>query len=176
MSKLNELILTFFYFGKFPKIPGTVGSAVTIFFWLALTSIFCGLEMSLANQNIIWTVFLVIAFFYGSLAIPTYQKQFKLKQIDHKTIVLDEVIGQIIALQPGFILMHEYYFSDFNLIAIHLIFSFLTFRFFDITKPSLIGRADRMKSGVGVILDDILAGIAAALATLVLLKLTLLIR
>jgi phosphatidylglycerophosphatase A len=72
--------------------------------------------------------------------------------------------------------MHEYYFSDFNLIAIHLIFSFLTFRFFDITKPSLIGRADSMKSGVGVILDDILAGIAAALTTLALLKLTLLIR
>lgn len=176
MSKLNELILTFFYFGKFPKIPGTAGSAVATFFWFALTSIFCGLEMPLSNQNVLWVVFLVTAFIYGAVFISFYQKQFGLKEIDHKTIVLDEVIGQIIPLQTGFILMHEYYFNDVGLIAIHLIFSFLAFRFFDIVKPSIIGRADRMKSGLGVMLDDLLAGIAAALAILILLKLTLLIR
>lgn len=178
MSKiLHELFLTFFYFGKTKYAPGTSGSLVTVFFWLAVTTIFCGLEIPLFIQNIFWGGFLIITFTYGALSAKIYQKLFKHKNIDHKTIVLDEVIGEIIAIHPGFIVMYNYYFGDINLVVIHLIFCFCVFRFFDITKPSFIGRVDKkFKNGFGVMFDDVLAGIATALSWIILFKLTLLIR
>ncbi|PIV79507.1 MAG: phosphatidylglycerophosphatase A, partial [Rhodobacteraceae bacterium CG17_big_fil_post_rev_8_21_14_2_50_63_15] len=46
------------------------------------------------------------------------------------------------------------------------IFAFLAFRFFDILKPGPIGWADRRHDALGVMLDDILAGIAAALCVM----------
>ena len=46
--------------------------------------------------------------------------------------------------------------------------SFLFFRLFDILKPSLIGWADKKNGALGVMLDDIFAGIAAAICTITL--------
>jgi phosphatidylglycerophosphatase A len=83
--------------------------------------------------------------------------------IDHQSIVLDEVLGQILALQLTFLLFREDYFSQNYVIAIHLLFCFISFRFFDITKPSIIGLADRVKTGFGVMLDDLLCGIITAI-------------
>ena len=57
--------------------------------------------------------------------------------------------------------------------ALHLVLGwlagFLLFRLLDIWKPWFIGRADRIKGSVGVMLDDILAGAAAAAVLTVLL-------
>jgi phosphatidylglycerophosphatase A len=87
------------------------------------------------------------------------------------------VIGQIFALQVTFSFLYEIYFSNIWLIAIHLIFCFASFRFFDITKPSIIGYCDRkLKNGFGVMFDDLLCGIVTAIIGLLFLKLTLMIR
>jgi phosphatidylglycerophosphatase A len=43
--------------------------------------------------------------------------------------------------------------------------AFLLFRYFDITKPSYIGRLDKLEGGLGVMADDLLAGVVAALCT-----------
>lgn len=175
MPKLHELFLTFFYFGKAPKAPGTAGSFVALFFWLCFTAIFCGLEVSLLMQNIFWTVFLTSAFFYGCKASPIYAKQFN--QIDHQSIVLDEVVGQVLALQLSFVTIRADYFLEPKLITLHLILCFALFRFFDIKKPWLIGYADRnFKNGFGVMFDDLLSGIVATFLAALFLKLTLLIR
>ena len=72
---------------------------------------------------------------------------------DDQRIVIDEVIGQSIALSfcpPTFL---------------SLILGFTLFRLFDITKPGPIGWADRRLPGAwGTLLDDVMAGIAAAIS------------
>jgi phosphatidylglycerophosphatase A len=175
MLKIHELLLTFFYTGKSPKAPGTVGSFASLVFWLFFVCCFSNHKTSLLDQNIFWGIFLISAFIYGSTATKHYTKQFK--QVDHQTIVLDEVIGQIFALQVTFSFLYENYFSNIWLVAIHLIFCFASFRFFDITKPSIIGYCDRrLKTGFGVMFDDLLCGIVTAIIGLLFLKLTLMIR
>ena len=161
MFKLHELLLSFFYFGKFPKAPGTFGSLIATLFWIAFSLNAEGLSISIVVQNISWLIFLLISFFYGCFATPIYSKKFN--QVDHQTIVLDEVVGQIIALQISFIFIHKIYFDKPSLIFTHLFISFILFRFFDIKKPSIVGWADRIKSGFGVMLDDLFAGIFAGI-------------
>ena len=87
MLKLHQLILTFFYFGKFPKAPGTMGSLAALIFWFFTNRYFYYSDISFATQNLYWTIFLTAIFLYGCFFIRTYTKQFR--QIDHQTIVLD---------------------------------------------------------------------------------------
>ncbi len=158
---MNELILTFFYSGKAKKAPGTFGSLASLIFWFVIAKIFFNQEISLQTQNIFWGIFLLVIFIYGWLAIPFYAKKFK--TIDHGSIVLDEVVGQVFALQFTFNLIYENYFLQNNLIFWHLILSFAFFRFLDIKKPLFIGWCDRnLKNGFGVMFDDLLCGIVIA--------------
>lgn len=162
MLKIHELFLTFFYSGKVKKAPGTFGSFTSLLFWFFLTLFFFNHQVSLQSQNIFWGIFLVATFIYGCIASPIYAKQFG--QIDHQTIVLDETVGQIIALQITFSLLYESYFSQPLLIVLHLLFCFVLFRFFDIKKPSFIGYCDRnFKNGFGVMFDDLICGIIVSL-------------
>ena len=159
---MRELILTFFYSGKALKAPGTFGSMAALIFWFLLTKLFFLREISLFNQNIFWIIFLIAIFFYGIFNIATYAKKFN--QIDHSSIVLDEVVGQVLALQITFNLIADNYFSQNSLIIKHLIFCFVLFRFFDITKPSIIGWCDKnLKNGFGVMFDDLLCGLIVGL-------------
>lgn len=174
MQKFHEIFLTFFYCGKAKKAPGTFGSFASVLFWFFVSAWFFNHEIELFWQNIFWTIFLTSAFFYGVFATPIYTKKFN--QIDHQTIVLDEVVGQVLALHLTFLLLSQNYFWHTDLIAAHLIFCFASFRFFDITKPSFIGYADRhFKNGFGVMFDDLLCGAITALIGFALLKLTLMI-
>lgn len=167
MIKLHEFLLTFFYCGKSPKAPGTVGSFASVILWFFVAKWFFDQEISLTNQNIFWGIFLTLSFIYGCIASPIYTKQFD--ESDHQTIVLDEVVGQILALQITFSLIRENYFSQPFLIIIHSLICFALFRFFDIKKPSIIGLADQnFKNGFGVMFDDLLSGIAAALVGVIL--------
>lgn len=162
MLKIHQFILTFGYSGLVKKAPGTFGSLVAVIFWFITTNLFNNYEISLNIQNIFWAIFLSIGFIYGSIASPIYAKQFN--QIDHSSIVLDEVIAQILALQLTFLTISEQYFSDNLTIAHHLIFSFVLFRFFDIKKPLFIGYCDKkLKNGFGVMFDDIICAIIVVL-------------
>lgn len=159
--RIHEFLLTFFYSGKVKKAPGTFGSFASLIFWFFLTKYFFDQEVSIFTQNIFWGFFLLLSFIYGSLAIPTYTK--KLGEIDNQTIVLDEMVGQILPLQFTFYFLHQNYFSDIKIIFFHLAFCFISFRFFDIKKPSFIGFCDRnFKNGFGVMFDDLLCGVITA--------------
>jgi phosphatidylglycerophosphatase A len=161
-TKIHEFFLTFFYLGKSKKAPGTVGSLAAVILWFFVTKYFFDQQISISTQNIYWIIFLTVSLIYGSLAISSYAK--KTGEIDHGSIVLDEVVGQIIALQFTFFLLHQNYFSDNKIIFSHLIFCFVLFRFFDIKKPSFIGFCDRnFKSGFGVMFDDLLCGVIVGL-------------
>ena len=69
---------------------------------------------------------------------------------DHSSIVIDEVAGMLVTL---FFVSHE---------TINYFFAFLLFRLFDIWKPWPISWVDKnIKGGIGVLLDDLIAGLLA---------------
>ncbi len=86
---------------------------------------------------------------------------------DPSEIVIDEVAGQFIAILP---LSYSAWSMDLDIAALWpgWIAAFALFRLFDITKPWLVGWADRRGDPLGVMLDDVIAGVFAALGVMVL--------
>ena len=127
--------------GLLPKAPGTWGSLAA----LPLAWLLYGLAGPMAVALAV-----VLVFFAGWWAAAALAR----RGGDHDPgyIVIDEVAGQLVVLAviP----------PDALLYAI----AFALFRLFDITKPAFIGWADReIKGGLGVMLDDLLAGALGAL-------------
>ncbi len=152
--RLARLIVTFFFIGHSKVAPGSIASLVTVclFYMLAKHLIFY-----------LFVIIILLTTILSFCAIQVYTADFLEK--DKSEIVIDEVVGQSIALLPLLL------FADFNPISFYMcVFSFLFFRFFDIIKPYPINKFDKMNNTFGVIFDDILAGILSA----VLLTLTLL--
>jgi len=143
----RKFFLTVGYSGLSPKAPGTVGSFVSLLLVLALLPY---LHVS--------TIFL-IALFISVIAvkqIDIYEKEVGVH--DGKEIVIDELAGMWIAISICGI-------TQENMIIMAPL-AFIYFRLFDIWKPSIIGRIDRdVKGGWGVMGDDLVAGIAAGIAT-----------
>lgn len=157
---LNRLFITFFYSGLFPKAPGTAGSFLALIFGILILNFFP-----------IETLFMltILITIIGIFEINRYEK--KTDTHDDKSIVIDEVSGMWITLIITYSVSIEMSFNFANMIG--YILAFVTFRFFDIWKPSTIGKIDReVKGGLGVMGDDILAGIAGGfLSILILLSL-----
>jgi phosphatidylglycerophosphatase A len=179
MFKFCEFILTFGYLGNIKKAPGTFGSIGGVIFWLILTKFFFLANFTVFFQNFLWLLIIAISTIFACQKIKFYTDNFTEKKskknhlsknlannknhkIDNHTIVLDEVVGQIIALQIGLNFITENYFLDFKILIIHLVLSLTLFRLFDIKKPWIIGIADsKINNAFGVMFDDILAGIFA---------------
>ena len=145
--KLARLIVTFFYIGHTKIAPGSVASLVTtlIFYLFAKHLIYYSFIIIILMTTI-------VAFF--AVSFYTY----KLLEKDRSEIVIDEVIGQSIALLP-LLFFEQTNPPQFFFCVISLLF----FRFFDIVKPFPINNFDKMNNTFGVIVDDILAGIFSAL-------------
>tara|TARA_Y100000590_G_C15678768_1_gene998992 strand:- start:1181 stop:1633 length:453 start_codon:yes stop_codon:yes gene_type:complete len=133
-----KFILTGFYIGKIKYAPGTFGTLLAVPIFLLIY------DFNLITKiSIVFLLFLISLF----LLSQSYKKQV-FKDIDDKSIVIDEVIGYL-----AFIV-----FFDNTLFV--LFSSFLIFRLFDIVKPYPISLIDKkMKNALGVILDDIIAGL-----------------
>ena len=140
--------------------PGTWGSVAGII-----------LAYILLNTIDLFTFCLILLFttLVGFWATKHYI-QHNSEKSDPSEVVIDEVIGQWIAVLPiGFTLtVNE--FSSKELWLVWL-WAFVSFRFFDIIKLGLVGWADNLGGALGVLLDDILAGIAAGLTVIVLILL-----
>ncbi len=138
-SKFLLLIATFFNVGKFPKAPGTVGTLAAIPLWYALTHV----------STVFYMVATIGITLLGILAAQAYEAV--ADKHDSKEIVIDEVAGFLITMvmvPPSWI---------------YLIIGFVLFRFFDILKPWPISHLDKtVKGGVGVMVDDVAAGIIAS--------------
>ena len=143
----RKFFLTVGFRGLSPKAPGTVGSFVSLIIGLFLLEF---LHVS--------TLFL-LAFLITAIAIKQidiYEKEVGMH--DGKEIVIDELAGMWIALAICGI-------NSENMIFMAPL-AFIFFRIFDIWKPSIIGRIDReVKGGLGVMGDDVVAGIAAGIAS-----------
>lgn len=111
-----------------------------------------GLPILIFSAN---TLFLG-AIFIGLIAITQIDKEEEeTKRHDSSYIVIDELVGMWLAMA----------ISGLSLAGV--ILSFIFFRIYDITKPSLIGRIDKeVKGGLGVVADDALAGVLAGLSVL----------
>ncbi len=96
------------------------------------------------------------AIFVGLIAITQIDKEEEESKIhDSSYIVIDELVGMWLAMA----------ISGLSLAGV--ILSFIFFRIYDITKPSLIGTIDKkVKGGLGVVADDALAGVLAGLSAL----------
>ena len=171
MNKINLLFVTLFGIGYLKFAPGTLASLIT--------TIILYLIFLYTSQHVQFFLFVIIVcmFFYSLTAIKSIESQFKKK--DPREIVIDEVVGQSIPI----------YFFEFNLSLIHdpargiiengpnfyiyewsndasslpwvfYLWFFLLFRFFDIVKIFPCNIIDKkMKNSLGVMLDDIIAGI-----------------
>lgn len=184
MFKFCEFILTFGYLGNAKKAPGTFGSIGGLLFWLIFTKLFFTQNFSIFFQNFLWIIIAVIMTIFAVKKIDFYvenlikkskssksSKANKNQEVDNQTIVLDEVVGQIIALQISLNFIGENYFSQPKIIIIHLFLSLILFRLFDIKKPWIIGIIDRkMKNSFGVMFDDILSGFIAGCLSLLILN------
>ncbi len=163
---LYGVLLTFFGCGKWKYGPGTLASFVTILIWLAVSSFFFDLEVNTLYELLFWLTISTLFFIYGLLFIPLYSTL--LDSQDHPSIVLDEVVGQLVTLCLTYPFIKKYYFNETwflsNLVMFAHIFScFIFFRFFDIAKPSFIGWVDRnIKNSFGVMFDDLLCGLLSA--------------
>jgi phosphatidylglycerophosphatase A len=153
----QTLFLTFFGTGLSPKAPGTVGSLAALFVGLAIVH-YIGLQT-------LFLAALALAI-VGIFEINRYEKE--TGKHDTKEIVIDEVVGMWIALHISLSAATTLHYPYVEYSAILL--SFITFRLFDIWKPSTIGWVDReVKGGLGVMLDDIMAGLAGGVLTALLL-------
>jgi phosphatidylglycerophosphatase A len=168
LKKLNEFLLTFFYVGKSKTAPGTFGSLAAVFLWLVVEIAFGRFMIEQVLQNLFWLALVVIFFAAGLAGIRSYS--IKCQEFDHQSIVLDEVIGMLIALQITFMQHETLQNPSRKLYWVAVLFCFGFFRYFDIIKPGAIGILDRkMKNSFGVIFDDVMSGlISGGLANLAL--------
>lgn len=133
---INSIFVSVFGIGYIPFASGTFGS---------FAGLIIGYLIYLINYNLLFLA-IPILFILGIIASDIYQN--KTGEQDSKVIVIDEVVGQLIAMLTVL--------DNFLL----LFLSFLIFRFFDIVKPWPASFFDKnMKNGKGVMMDDVIAGI-----------------
>ena len=155
--ELSKFISTFFYIGFLRPAPGTWGSiaAIILAYMLLVTIGFLA-----------FCFILLLTILIGFWSTKNYIKKNSDKS-DPSEVVIDEVIGQWIAILPlGYMLNFDAFFSEGLWFV--WIWAFVSFRFFDIIKLGLIGWADNLDGALGVLLDDILAGMAAGVTVAVL--------
>ncbi len=152
--RITHLIATFFGVGHIRPAPGT---------WGSLAAFPAAWVLHTFGGPVLLALGVVVGFALGWWA--THLETKGKDNQDPSEIVIDEVAGQWLALLPV------------SIGAAHVgvaltalwpgwVVAFLAFRLFDIWKPGPIGRADRRGDALGVMLDDILAGIAAALCVI----------
>lgn len=143
---LRKFFITVGFSGLSPKAPGTVGSFVSLILGLFLLEF-----LHLSSLFLLSLLITVIAI----KQIDAYEKECGTH--DNSEIVIDELAGMWITLSICGI-------NSSNML-IMAVLAFLYFRLFDIWKPSIIGKIDRdVKGGLGVMGDDIVAGLAAGIA------------
>lgn len=132
-SGLLILLSTGFYSGFFPYVPGTSGSAVGVIIYFFIS-----------QYSLLYYIILLTAIFFIGVWVSG-KAEIIFNQKDHKFIVIDEIEGFLIAM---FLLPRTLSF---------VIAGFILFRLLDIAKP--FSRFERLSGGLGVMADDIIAGL-----------------
>lgn len=147
---MSRLVVTFFGIGRLPWASGTWGSAAAIpFAWI------------LHWSGGFWLLAIVTAvlFVVGLWATQAYLAG---RTEDPSEVVIDEVVGQMIALWPLSFMLGAFETAPHIFPWPGWVGAFVMFRFFDILKPPPIRWLDR-PGPWGVMMDDVAAGIAAGI-------------
>ncbi len=138
MHSIIILIATGCYSGYLPKAPGTWGSLV-------------GLLLFYLLHNLSLPVYLAVTaglFVVGSFAAGEMEKI--LDNRDPGVVVIDEIVGMLITM------------IAVPATPLAMVLGFILFRIFDIAKPFPVNFFDqRFHGGLGIMLDDVVAGIYA---------------
>ncbi len=142
MDRLVVFLATSAGVGYMPSAPGTFGSLLAL-----------PLLVALGRLELPPGILAAVIVGAGILAMPICGRACRIfGQSDSPRIVLDEICGMLFA--------GAFLAPTGRVLAL----TFLAFRFFDIVKPFPIGYFDRhVKNGVGVVADDLVAGIYANL-------------
>jgi len=148
---MPHLIATFGYVGHLRPASGTWGSAAAIpAAWL----------LHLVGGFPLLAVATVLALALGWWATTEWTRG----KTDHdpSEVVIDEVVGQWIALFP--VSAGAWHVgAGFTALWPGILGAFLLFRLFAVWKPGPVGWADRQPNAAGVMLDDVVAGVFAAI-------------
>jgi phosphatidylglycerophosphatase A len=146
MNKIRQgklfhiIIASGFGSGYSPVAPGTAGSLLATVLWLAL-SYFFPHYLLLITTSILIVLFTILGIWSANELEPYWGK-------DPSRIVVDEMVGVWIALLAV---------NNWNMY--YTLLAFVLFRLFDIFKPLGIRKMESLKGGLGVMMDDIVAGI-----------------
>ena len=139
---VQKAMATCFYLGRLPFAPGSWGSLGALVLWFFLPVDF-----------LIHSIVILILFIIGVYTSKIVAEE--LKDHDPSEIVIDEVSGMWISLfklPQNFILF---------------LIGFILFRIFDIIKPFVIDKVQYYPGGIGIMADDILAGIFSRIIILI---------
>lgn len=147
---MTRLIATFGFIGLIPVAAGT---------WGSLAALPTGYLLHRIGGFPLLALVTLLAYGLGYWA--TRVETFEQEDLDPSHIVIDEVVGQWVALMP---LSAGLWFAG---APPHLfpwpgwVSAFLLFRLFDIWKPGPVRWTDRRRGPTGVMLDDVIAGLIA---------------
>jgi phosphatidylglycerophosphatase A len=145
---LAQTVATFFGIGYLKPGPGTYGSIAALLLWYAAAHAFAPGRAALAIATVIAAI-IVTAIGIPASTIAARESGRK----DPGFIVIDEVAGQLFALilTP---IVGTYAWEQ-------VLLALILFRVFDIVKPGPIRRLEALPGGVGIMLDDVAAGLLA---------------
>ncbi len=138
MKRFSKLFSTLFFVGFLPYGVGTIASALTILFWYFFIQFL---------PIYIFIILILLITFISIYTIDIYLKD--QNSDDPSEVVIDEFIGQSLPL----------IFLSQNSEIFEILFAFICFRIFDIFKIYPVNLGERIKGSIGVIADDIIAGI-----------------
>jgi phosphatidylglycerophosphatase A len=143
---ISKTLSTFFYVGYLPFIPGTFGSIAGIFLYFLIKS-------NCAAHVLLTLILIIIGFLVSGRAEKLFNK------MDPKYVVIDEVSGMLLGLL----------FIPYGIKLV--IIAFVLFRILDTLKPFPAGRLERLHGSMGIMSDDIIAGIYTNIILQVVLRL-----
>jgi phosphatidylglycerophosphatase A len=126
--------------GFSPVAPGTAGAAVGVLLHLPLAAL----------GPWLYALGAVALLSLGIRAAEAAERFYARK--DDGRIVIDEVVGQLVALAPLAL-------PGVRSSWLAVVTGFVAFRVFDVWKPGAARRAERLGGGAGVMLDDVVAGL-----------------
>ncbi|MDQ1899990.1 phosphatidylglycerophosphatase A [Paracoccus sp. WLY502] len=150
------MITTVFGIGRLRPGPGTWGSAFAVLLAVLIYQ---------AGGALLIPLGAVLAALIGFWAVPQALRM--TTDEDPSEIVIDEVAGQWLAMSFTVIPLWRHGISILDAWP-GFVVPFLLFRLFDIWKPWLVGRADRQGGAVGVMMDDLWAGLFAGIGSVAL--------
>ena len=140
--------------GMVPIAPGTFGSITAWIIFVYLSHF-----ISMINMLILTITFFILSIWICSEASKDLENK------DHKSIVIDELVGMWIALLPVLVIANSQYER-----TVYALAALILFRFFDILKPFPISYFDKnYKNGFGIVIDDVISGLIAIIPSYIIL-------